>query len=42
MHHRLAELARSRDPEEWICLAFLAVTALYLLFSERFWNSLPF
>jgi hypothetical protein len=31
-----------REPEDWGYLALLFGTALYLLFSENFWNLLPF
>ncbi len=40
--HRLARRARDRPAEDWAYLALLALTAAYLLFSETFWNSLPF
>jgi hypothetical protein len=36
------QILKKRQPEDWVWLALLIITGLSLLFSESFWNVLPF
>lgn len=36
------QILQKRQPEDLAWLVLLLIAGLYLLFSERFWNVLPF
>jgi hypothetical protein len=42
MRDRMACLLKDRPPGDWAWMALLVSTGLFLLFSKRFWEVLPF